>query len=179
VETWGDRIEALLARTNEQRSRGRIHIAHTELVWEEEKMARSALVVSHLTGFSLRTMHCFIAEIPPGGRTGRHRHNNEAILLCLSGSGYSIVDGGRYDWEAGDALAMPVMAWHQHVNRSATEPCRYYGITNMPLMDALALAEVQTAERGSHIEVGPVSPPLERPVATAGSQDIQLDGRER
>jgi len=59
-----------------------------------------------------------IFEEAPGTRSHRHTHT-EAMLYVLEGSGYSEIDGERYDWEAGDAVHVPPrMTLHEHVNDS-------------------------------------------------------------
>jgi quercetin dioxygenase-like cupin family protein len=52
--------------------------------------------------------------------SGSHRHTHtEAMLYVLEGKGYSLVDGKRYDWEAGDAVHVPPrMTSHEHFNDS-------------------------------------------------------------
>lgn len=54
--------------------------------------------------------------------TSSHKHaHTEAMLYVLEGSGYSEVDGKRYDWEAGDAVHVPPkMTVHEHFNNSAS-----------------------------------------------------------
>lgn len=60
--------------------------------------------------------HIF-AEVP---HSSSHRHSHtEAMLYVLEGSGYSVVDGVRYDWAAGDAVHVPPkMTDHEHFNDS-------------------------------------------------------------
>jgi mannose-6-phosphate isomerase-like protein (cupin superfamily) len=52
--------------------------------------------------------------------SGSHKHTHtEAMLYVLEGRGYSIVDGERFDWEAGDAVHVPPrMTAHEHFNDS-------------------------------------------------------------
>jgi hypothetical protein len=41
------------------------------------------------------------------------------MLYVLEGTGYSEIDGRRYDWEAGDAVHVPPrMTLHEHFNDS-------------------------------------------------------------
>lgn len=49
-------------------------------------------------------------------RTRSHAHTHiEAMLYVLEGSGYSEVDGRRYEWVAGDAVHIPPkMTMHEH-----------------------------------------------------------------
>jgi gentisate 1,2-dioxygenase len=51
----------------------------------------------------------------------------------LSGHGYSIVDGRRHDWAAGDVINVPAGAWHQHFNTSETDVSQHLLISPDPL----------------------------------------------
>src|SRR5688572_8562026 len=115
---WDVKIEAEVKQFEVMKKTAKIVSKGKDLVWGDNKMAHNALVVSPLTGFAIKTMHAHLDEIAPGGKSGTHRHSSEAILLCPAGTGYSIVDGVRHDWEAGDTVVMPAMAWHQHCNAS-------------------------------------------------------------
>jgi quercetin dioxygenase-like cupin family protein len=101
-------------------------------------------------GFSAERKHpVFVVDLPtvavsmtiggldPGGATNRHRHTYETILYVIEGRGWSEIEGVRVDWEAGDAVYVPVWAWHRHVNASDTEPCRYVAAENAPLLQNL------------------------------------------
>lgn len=57
----------------------------------------------------------------PGTASGKHAHM-EAVLYCLEGEGYSIVDGERFDWKKGTLFHIPgPQTVHQHVNTGKTE----------------------------------------------------------
>lgn len=59
-----------------------------------------------------------IFEEVPHSSSHKHSHT-EAMLYVLEGSGYSEVDGVRYDWSAGDAVHVPPkMTVHEHFNDS-------------------------------------------------------------
>jgi gentisate 1,2-dioxygenase len=81
-------------------------------------------------GFNNRTHRFWINRLPPGGEEGQawktlgHRHTVEAVIYWLEGHGYSIIDGVRHDWKAGDIICVPMFAWHRHVNQS--EGSAYY-----------------------------------------------------
>ena len=45
-----------------------------------------------------------------------HRHSWDAILFMVEGSGWTEVDGVRYDWKAWDAIHIPAWSWHRHGN---------------------------------------------------------------
>ena len=85
-----------------------------------------------------------IGGLLPGGTSNRHRHTYETILYVLEGHGYSLVEDRRVDWEAGDAVYIPVWAWHHHVNLDQEKPAKYIACENAPMlqnMGMLALRE--------------------------------------
>jgi quercetin dioxygenase-like cupin family protein len=85
-----------------------------------------------------------IGGLLPGGQSNRHRHTYETILYVLEGHGYSLVEDQRIDWEAGDAVYIPVWAWHHHVNLDTEKPAKYLACENAPMlqnMGMLALRE--------------------------------------
>ena len=50
-------------------------------------------------------------------QSGKHRHQGGLPIYIVSGKGYSIIDGVRYDWKKGDLLIMPFKPLgceHQH-----------------------------------------------------------------
>lgn len=111
-----------------------------DLKWEGTGMVPSAIIMHpKITGSVAQTLMAFIAEIPPGGKTGRHRHNSEAIIHILEGRGYSIFEGVRYDWEAGDTISPPANQWHQHFNLDPNKPAVYVAVTNDPLLEAMGI----------------------------------------
>ena len=87
-----------------------------DVTWiETPQDARVAMVIGESNGFPTQGTALVKAEIPPSGRTGKHVHGEEAIHI-LTGSGFSVVDGARYDWKSGTTLHIPYRAEHQHVN---------------------------------------------------------------
>jgi mannose-6-phosphate isomerase-like protein (cupin superfamily) len=73
----------------------------------------------------LRTLDVFVQEIPPGGRTGMHRHVGEEVHYILEGRGYDIQDGQRYDWEEDCLTVVPNYTVHQHFNTDPKRPARF------------------------------------------------------
>jgi len=105
---------------------------------------------AHEAGFSAQRKHpVFVVDLPsktismtigglePGQTASKHRHTYETILYVLEGEGFTMVEDQRVEWKAGDAVYIPVWAWHQHTNRSATHRCRYIACENAPLMQNL------------------------------------------
>ncbi len=85
-----------------------------------------------------------IGGLLPGGCSNRHRHTYETILYVLEGRGYTLVEDIRVDWQVGDAVYIPVWAWHHHVNLDDEKPAKYLACENAPMlqnMGRLAIRE--------------------------------------
>ena len=106
----------------------------------------NALLASPYANSGVKTLHVFVAEIPPGAQSSAHRHFNEAIIHIKSGKGYSIIDKRKITWEEGDTICVPVFAWHQHFNLDPDKPVLFLGITNWGLMEALDLSQIEHFE---------------------------------
>jgi quercetin dioxygenase-like cupin family protein len=93
-----------------------------------------------------RAVSMTIGGLEPGQTTSRHRHTYETILYVLEGEGFTIIEDRRVEWKAGDAVYIPVWAWHQHTNLSRTANCRYVACENAPLLQNLGAAVREEAE---------------------------------
>lgn len=102
----------------------------------------------HVVDLPSRTISVTIGLLEPSQTTSRHRHTYETILYVLEGQGCTIIEDRRIEWNPGDAVYIPVWAWHQHVNASASTRCRYVACENAPLLQNLAAAMRQ--EDGEH-----------------------------
>jgi gentisate 1,2-dioxygenase len=78
-----------------------------------------------------------ITTIGPESNDRKHRHTYETILFVLEGSGYSVVEDDRVEWEAGDALHIPPWAWHQHFNTDPDKEVKFLSGTNAPLLQSV------------------------------------------
>ncbi|MFM9969546.1 MAG: cupin domain-containing protein [Burkholderiales bacterium] len=76
------------------------------------------------------TMHSHIADMPVGTYKKAHRHAADFHVMCVNGSGYSLLwfegdkEFKRVDWKEGTVFAPPDQMFHQHFN-SCAEPVRY------------------------------------------------------
>ena len=81
--------------------------------------------------------HCVsmnVGIIEAGITGGNHRHYYESMIYVIKGEGYSIVEGVKVEWEAGDVVYVPPWAWHQHFNTDPDREVRYIASTNAPLL---------------------------------------------
>ncbi|ADO71012.1 cupin domain-containing protein [Stigmatella aurantiaca] len=96
-----------------------------------------------------KAVSCSIGEIAQGDKTSNHRHAYEALMYVISGKGYSIVEGKRFDWEAGDSLYTPPWCWHQHFALEG-HAVQYITATNMPMLHALGQTVIREEESPEH-----------------------------
>jgi mannose-6-phosphate isomerase-like protein (cupin superfamily) len=78
--------------------------------------------------------------------SGKHRHQGGFVIYVIEGEGYSVVDGERVDWKAGDLLLLPIRPGgveHQHFNTKAGATCRWIAFCHLPTMDHLAMEMTQ------------------------------------
>jgi quercetin dioxygenase-like cupin family protein len=118
-----------------------------DMPWE---MARQGLL-KHLLNEQMHTrmetVDAYMQVIPPGSRSGKHRHLAEECLYVVEGHGYDlhqdcdveIIDTyrwqpqseiKRFEWEAGDVIYIPPCTIHQHFNADAGRPARLISCTN-------------------------------------------------
>jgi quercetin dioxygenase-like cupin family protein len=84
-----------------------------------------------------KTISMTIGGLLPGQVTSRHRHTYETILYVMEGEGTTFVEDREIRWKAGDAIYIPVWAWHHHENASQTASARYIACENAPLLQNL------------------------------------------
>jgi gentisate 1,2-dioxygenase len=73
--------------------------------------------INPVTGGSV--MPTFTANIQllgPGFQGKTHRHVSSGVYYVVQGSGYSVINGERLDWQERDVFTVPNWSWHQHLN---------------------------------------------------------------
>ena len=86
-------------------------------------------------------MGCRLQLIPKGEHTAAHRHTASSVYHVAEGSGFSILDGIRFDWRKGDTFAVPIWCWHEHA--APEEDAVLFSFTDQPVMAALGLLRSQ------------------------------------
>jgi gentisate 1,2-dioxygenase len=105
--------------------RAKAQLEHTDSV-EYPGMATLAMKLH-----KLRPQH--------GGKA--QRHTGSKLYYIFRGSGASMVEGQRYEWSAGDFLAVPPWAWHEH---SSKEKSLLFEVNDTPAMKALGYYREET-----------------------------------
>jgi mannose-6-phosphate isomerase-like protein (cupin superfamily) len=120
-------------------------LVRAEDIAAEFKGYHRTLIVDPRVGFNVKAFRFWINKLPPGGEEGAkwktigHRHTVEAVIYIVQGEGYSVIDGVKYPWTAGDFICVPMFAWHRHVNTSKGDMI-YVASTTGPLSMALGVA---------------------------------------
>jgi len=138
------------AEEEEKRRRaGKVLVKGKDLRFGSTPMGRIAYAVEPRLGFHVKLLSTLIAEIPPGKRSGAHRHIYEETNHILSGEGYSIIEDRRYEWNKGDTLVIPVFAWHQHFN-TGRETARFLVHSNRVAMENTGYIHTQQGEAANY-----------------------------
>jgi gentisate 1,2-dioxygenase len=99
----------------------------------------------HTGGPVLPTIDCWIQSFAPGSHTLAHRHTNSIVYHVHQGSGYSVINGQRFEWQRGDYLVIPQWAWHEHGN-DGDEDAVLFSIQDSPIHKALGLFREEAFE---------------------------------
>jgi len=102
------------------------HIIHPEeREWHDTRQGHIKWFIHPQMVTGLRGYEAYLQELPPGGWSGKHTHVGEEVHYIISGRGYEVIDGKRWDWEAGDVVAIPVCSTHQSFNADPAAPARF------------------------------------------------------
>ncbi|HJS77038.1 MAG TPA: cupin domain-containing protein [Burkholderiales bacterium] len=118
-----------------------------DMPWEMSRQGLLKHLLNEGMNTRMETVDAYMLIIPPGSRSGKHRHLAEECLYVLEGRGYDLhqdcdveitdtyhwkpqAEVKRYEWEAGDVIYIPPNTIHQHFNASAERPVRLISATN-------------------------------------------------
>ena len=85
------------------------------------------------------TLGASMQLLRPGETTRAHRHTGSVVYQCAKGSGYSIINGRRFDWTERDIFCLPSWALHEHGNASGTDDACLFSFNDLPAIRALGL----------------------------------------
>jgi quercetin dioxygenase-like cupin family protein len=130
------------------RNAKRKKIVHPEdMPWEMSRQGLLKHLLNEQMNTRMETVDAYMQIIPPGSRSGKHRHLAEECLYVLEGRGYDLhqdcdveitdtyhwkpqTEVKRYEWEAGDVIYIPPNTIHQHFNASRDKPVRLVSAIN-------------------------------------------------
>lgn len=79
--------------------------------------------------------------------SGKHKHQGGLVIYVIEGKGYSVVDGERVDWEAGDVVLLPLQPGgveHQHFNADPEKPAVWIAFIRRAIQEFVASELQQT-----------------------------------
>jgi hypothetical protein len=74
-------------------------------------------------------------------KSGKHRHQGGLVIYVIDGTGYSVINGERVDWEKGDLVLLPLErdgVEHQHFNSDPAKPALWIAFIHFPIRDYVA-----------------------------------------
>jgi gentisate 1,2-dioxygenase len=94
-------------------------------------------------GHVMQTMSASMQLLPAGFSGKAHKHTGSFVYQCAKGSGYSIINGQRFDWKERDIFCVPSWAWHEHHNASNTEDACLFNFNDLPVIESLGLFQTK------------------------------------
>jgi gentisate 1,2-dioxygenase len=126
---YWDELLALRDRQREQSRNGLQVIKERELPLETNRQGLMRWYMHPaIKDTALSVMMFFQQEIPPGSRSGRLKFQGGQVIMVLEGTGYTMIDGVKHPWKAGDVLNLPLRANGiivQHFNASPDQVAKF------------------------------------------------------
>jgi quercetin dioxygenase-like cupin family protein len=118
-----------------------------DMPWEMSRQGLLKHLLNEQLNTRMETVDAYMQIIPPGSRSGKHRHLAEECLYVLEGRGYDLhqdcdveitdtyhwkpqAEIKRFEWEAGDVIYIPPNTIHQHFNAEPARPVRLISAIN-------------------------------------------------
>jgi quercetin dioxygenase-like cupin family protein len=119
----------------------------SEMPWEMAKQGLLKHLLNEQMNTRMETVDAYMQIIPPGSKSGKHRHLAEECLYVLEGKGYDLHQDcdveitdtyhwkpqdevKRFEWQAGDVIYIPPNTIHQHFNADPEKPVRLISAIN-------------------------------------------------
>ena len=118
-----------------------------EMPWEMSRQGLLKHLLNEQMNTRMETADAYMQVLPPGSRSGKHRHLAEECLYVVEGHGYDLHQDcdveitdtyawkpqeeiKRFEWESGDVIYVPPCTIHQHFNGDPKRPARLISCTN-------------------------------------------------
>jgi quercetin dioxygenase-like cupin family protein len=128
-------------------SRRKKVVRPNEMPWEMSRQGLLKHLINEGMNTRMETVDAYMQILPPGSRSGKHRHLAEECVYVLEGRGYDIhqdcdveitdvfawkpvEETKRFEWEAGDVIYIPPNTIHQHFNADPEKPARFISSQN-------------------------------------------------
>jgi quercetin dioxygenase-like cupin family protein len=118
-----------------------------DMPWEMSRQGLLKHLINEQMNTRMETVDAYMQIIPPGSRSGKHRHLAEECVYVLEGRGYDLHQDcdveitdvyfwkpqdevKRFEYEAGDLIYIPPNTIHQHFNADPEQPLRLISVIN-------------------------------------------------
>jgi quercetin dioxygenase-like cupin family protein len=136
------------AATAPARNGKRKKVVHpNEMPWELSRQGILKHLLNEQMNTRMESVDAYMQLIPPGSRSGKHRHLAEECVYVLEGKGYDLHQDcdveitdtyhwkaqdevKRFEWQAGDLIYIPPNTIHQHFNADPDRPVRLISAIN-------------------------------------------------
>jgi mannose-6-phosphate isomerase-like protein (cupin superfamily) len=119
----------------------------SDMPWEMSRQGLLKHLINEGMNTRIETMDAYMQIVPPGSKSGKHRHLAEECLYVLEGRGYDVHQDcdveitDTYHWKpqeneslweyvAGDVIYVPPNTIHQHFNADPNRPLRLISTIN-------------------------------------------------
>jgi quercetin dioxygenase-like cupin family protein len=141
-----------------------------DMPWEMARQGILKHLINEGMNTRMETVDAYMQIIPPGSRSGRHRHLAEECLYVLEGRGWDLHQDcdveitdtyhwkpqdeiKRFEWEAGDVIYIPPNTIHQHFNGDPDRPVRLISAINR-IFKASGLNDLEQIEDAPEYQPG-------------------------
>ena len=136
------------ARAAPARNAKRRKVVHpSDMPWEMSRQGILKHLLNEQMNTRMESVDAYMQLIPPGSRSGKHRHLAEECVYVLEGRGYDLHQDcdveitdtyhwkpqdevKRCEWQAGDVIYIPPNTIHQHFNADPGRPVRLISAIN-------------------------------------------------
>jgi len=143
---YDEKLQESERRVENNRQKRKI-IKPESMPWENSRQGTIKHLFNEKMDIQLESIDAYMQFIPPGSRSGKHRHMSEEYIFVLQGNGYDLhwdvdfelgdkycwkVDEqpSRWEWEQGDSIYIPPNTVHQHFNADPEKPVRFISATS-------------------------------------------------
>lgn len=118
-----------------------------DMPWEMSRQGLLKHLINEGMNTRMETVDAYMQIVPPGSKSGKHRHLAEECLYVLEGRGYDLHQDcdveitdtyhwkpqdqvSKWEYEAGDVVYVPPNTIHQHFNADPDRPLRLISTIN-------------------------------------------------
>ena len=115
---------------------GKVVIRQSDRPWTHSRQGTTLTFLSSSRFQDTAVMSWRVFLRKQTAHSGKHRHQGGLVIFVVEGEGYSVVNGERVDWRAGDLLLLPIKPGgieHQHFSRDPNKPCKWLALIYEPL----------------------------------------------